>query len=309
MALRKIAVGAAALVVVSGVLGFDAPAALASAADAPALAPASADAPAKAAESPRKAHGRAHATAEVGRRRAAILAEAMVAHDEILQALDDLRAGKPDLARPLLTDASAKLDAALARDPSMKLAPIAVDAYVRETSLTADQIRRAIAHARDLLGSGDLQAARAELRPLVSEIVFSTGYLPMDTYPGSIKAALRAIQDGHGDMAADVLEEAMGSVLVKKERLALPTLQAEADVLAAEQQLAADPAKNRAGALALVQHADEELAFGELLGYGEAKPVRTEIAAVKGRLGAGSPGPGVLARLKTLLHEATHAWK
>lgn len=86
-------------------------------------------------------------------------------------------------------------------------------------------------------------------------------------------------------------------------------MQAEENVLAAEQLLAADPVKNHADALALVRKADEELAFGQLLGYGDAKPVRAEIAAVSDRLGAGSQGPGTLARLKALLHEATQLWQ
>ncbi len=244
------------------------------------------------------------AAAALLRERQALVREAMTANEDMLLAIVGLDHGDKDIAYKALADASGKLDVVLARDPQMKRVPISVRATTSDLESGPKSVGKALADAKEQLSKGNVQAAKALLHPLSSEIRITTESLPMDTYPAAIKQATKEIQAGKGDDAARLLANTLTSIVTTEKVIPLPPLKAEADVQEAEALIKADPVKNRGPALDLVNQARRQLEVGKLLGYGEYKDVEQEMTAVQDKLHGGSSDSGLFARLKNLLHEA-----
>ncbi len=244
------------------------------------------------------------AAAALVKERQALVREAMTANEDMLLAIVGLEHGDQDIAYKALADASGKLDVVLARDPAMKRVPISVRATTRDLESGPKSVGKALTDAKEQLSKGNVQAAKSLLQPLTSEIRITTESLPMDTYPAAIKQATQQIQAGKGDDAARLLANTLTSIVTTERVIPLPPLKAEADVQEAEALIKADPVKNRPQALDLVNQARRQLEVGKLLGYGEYKDVKQELAAVQDKLNGGSSDSGLFARLKKLLHEA-----
>lgn len=271
----------------------------------PALAADPSQAPAAVAGSPQERDNvNQEAAAALVKERQALVREAMTANEDMLLAIVGLEHGDQDIAYKALADASGKLDVVLARDPAMKRVPISVRATTRDLESGPKSVGKALTDAKEQLSKGNVQAAKSLLQPLTSEIRITTESLPMDTYPAAIKQATQQIQAGKGDDAARLLANTLTSIVTTERVIPLPPLKAEADVQEAEALIKADPVKNRPQALDLVNQARRQLEVGKLLGYGEYKDVKQELAAVQDKLNGGSSDSGLFARLKKLLHEA-----
>ncbi len=261
-----------------------------------------------AAESPGNAGERDHVNQEAAavllRERRALVREAMVANEDMLLAIVSLEQADKDTAYKALADASGKLDVVLARDPHLRRVPVSVHATTRDLDSGPKSVSKALAEAKEQLSKGNVQTAKSLLRPLSSEIRITTESLPMDTYPAAIKQATQEIQAGKGGDAAQLLANTLTSIVTTEKVIPLPPLKAEADVQTAEGLIQADPTKNRAAALDLLNQARRQLEVGKLLGYGEYQDVKQELAAVQHKLDGGTADSGVFARLKHLLHEA-----
>ncbi len=230
--------------------------------------------------------------------------EAVEAQEAMLTAIYQLANHDKEGAYKSLTTASGKLDVLLARDPHLSMLP--VDVRVTSTDLKADPktVKETLSQVRAKLSGGKIQEARTMLEPLTSEIRISTDYMPMETYPKSIKEATRDTQAGNTDAAAQLLADTLSSLVTRVKVIPLPPLKAELDVQEAETLFQADPVKNKQAALDLLNRASQQLEVSNLLGYGDFKTVQQELDSVKHKVHGGGADNGLFGRLKSLLKDA-----
>lgn len=230
--------------------------------------------------------------------------EAVEAQEAMLTAIYQLANHDKDGAYKSLTTASGKLDVLLARDPHLSMLP--VDVRVTTTDLKADPqaVKETLSQVKAKLSGGKIQEARTMLEPLTSEIRISTDYMPMETYPKSIKEAARDTQAGNTDAAAQLLADTLSSLVTRVKVIPLPPLKAELDVQEAETLFQADPVKNKQAALDLLNRASQQLEVSNLLGYGDFKTVQQELDSVKHKVHGGGADNGLFGRLKSLLKDA-----
>ena len=240
---------------------------------------------------------------ELLKHREALVKEATAANDEIIKALDQLEKKNKHSAYKILADASGKLDVVLARDPGLKMAPIAVRMRIIDLAANSKDVKDIVDQARKALDKGQVQAARALIDPLVSEIRLSTDYLPMATYPAAIKHAVAEIQKGKIKEARADLYAALSTIVTNDDIIPLPPLNAEADVMRASQLAKKDRSKNKKAIVKLLDQADQQIALADRLGYGEYKDIKKEIVVVKGKVNAGSRDTNLFGRLEDLFKE------
>jgi len=162
--------------------------------------------------------------------------------------------------------ASGKFDIALAAEPELGLVAIDSTVQMYELLSTRKDIEAAKDQAIKLLRDNQLQAARALLTPLRDEIVNSTTYLPMATYPDSIKLAARAMVENKVDKARQILAQGLSTFVVKDSVIPLPLLRAEAFL---NQASKLDRAKDKQKIISLLNVAEEQVSIDKELGYAD----------------------------------------
>ena len=175
-------------------------------------------------------------------------------------------------AMTLLQDVSGKLDVLLAKYPGLNLIPANVEADIYEFDGTAKQVEKITDEADDLLEDHRVQAARAILSELVSEMRITTTSIPLGTFPTAIKEAASLIGKGKPAEAEEALYEVLSMLVKTTEIMPLPVLQAETLLTAAsELEHKSDLSKeaSRAEILKLTDAAKEKLSLAEMLGYGD----------------------------------------
>ncbi|MBU6505750.1 MAG: YfdX family protein [Betaproteobacteria bacterium] len=257
-----------------------------------------------AAASPERSHVHQEAAAALLAERAHLVREALTANEDILMALASLAHNDTHSAYNALADASGKLDMVLARDPHLKRVPISVRLTTTDLDATPAQVKDDVSRARQALSDSHVQEAKHVLHPLTSEMRITTDYVPLDSYPAQIRSAIKEIQAGQSQAAAQRLADTLGLVATEEKIIPLPPLKAEADVQEAEALAKADPARNKAQALALLDQAKQQLEMGRLLGYGTYDDIHRELAAVKTKVTGGTWDEKLFGRLKSLLHAA-----
>ena len=265
---------------------------------------------AKAAPTPAAAaseeHVKSSASQEIGKRRMSLDNQAIAANDEIFHAIMFLNKKDAKGAFKMLEKADGQLNVVLARDPHLKLAAIDVRASVNDLEGSTNTIQKAVKESESDLDKGQIQAARAMLAPLVSEMHIDTDYLPLEVYPDVIKRASKEIQASKLKEAEATLDDALGSIVTVEDVIPLPPMKAEGDVLDAERLLKADKIKNKDKVLALLSSADNHLSNADALGYGKYQNIRDEIASIKLKVEGGKAKPDLFERVKALFHEITH---
>lgn len=269
--------------------------------------------PAKIAATPAAAskdvHVKKAATLETGKRRQSLVEEAIVANDNILNAISFLEKKDTKQAIKLLEEADGKLNVILARDPKLKLAAIGVRTSIIDLEASTDTIQKIVKEAESALDKGEIQAARVMLSSLTSEMHIYTDYLPLELYPDAIKSASKEIQNSKLKEAEATLADALSSIVTDEEIIPLPPLKAEGDVLGAEVLLNKDKAKNKGDVLSLLHSADNHLANAKALGYGDYKSIRDEIASIRSKVEAGKTTPNIFERIKNFFHGIGHSKK
>lgn len=248
---------------------------------------------------------------ELVKRNSQLVKEAVAANKDILTAIEQLQKHKKDDAYKTLADAAGKLDIVLARDPHLLLAPIDVRSHTITLAMKPDEIKHAVKLAKTELDAGHIQTVRNILKPLSSEIRFSTDYLPMGSYPAAIRAAAAKVQKGDLKGAEGDLYGVLSTIVTTEEAIPLPPIIAKADVYEAEhivkESKDKDKAKNKTQnqdlAMTLLQKADKQLELSSLLGYGNFKDVKKEIASVESRIKNNSSDTHLFGKLKHLLEE------
>jgi hypothetical protein len=207
----------------------------------------------------------------VEKKRKAMLEEAISAVEETKNALSALEKNSKDEALAALQKATGKLEILVSRDPKMTLTPVDVDVIAHDVYSSLEAIKRAKDEAEDLLEDGKVQKARPLIEALASEIVIRTTNLPLGTYPSAIKAVVPLIDAGKVDQAKEALQQALNTLVVTENVIALPLLRAElmleqADELA---QKASKRGTEQEEAKRLMVNARYQLTLAEVLGYGE----------------------------------------
>ncbi len=259
--------------------------------------------PATPAAAAKAQHVKDVASQALRRERRRLIRNAMVAQDEVLHALFYLEDHDTKRAFHLLADADGQLNVLLARDPHLKLVPIAVRANIVDTKPSLDKIHTSVKGAESALDAGNIQHARALLVPLRSEMHIDTDLLPLGIYPKAIKKASAEIQASRISDAESTLADALGSIVTSERVVPLPPIEAEGDVLDAEGLMKQGTAKNKAAILSLLSRADHHLADAEALGYGKYKPIRGEIAAIQEKVRGGNAKPGIFGHIKQMFHD------
>jgi hypothetical protein len=170
-----------------------------------------------------------------------------------------------------LQKATGKLEILVSRDPKLALTPIDVDVIAHDVYSSLEAIKRAKDEAEDLLEDGKVQKARPLIEALASELVMRTTNLPLGTYPSAIKAVAPLIDAGKVDQAKEALQQALNTLVVTENVIALPLLRAEL-MLEKADELAQKPGKTGAEqeeAKRLMVNARYQLTLAEALGYGE----------------------------------------
>ena len=246
-------------------------------------------------------HVKKSAGHEIGQRRQSLNKEAIQARDEIFHALIYLDKKDTKEAFKMLEKADGQLNVLLARDSKLKFAAIDVRASIFDLEDSSDTIQKMVKEAKSALDKGQIQTARELLSPMTSEMHISTDFLPFEIYPDAIKRASTAIQESKPVVAEAILADALGSIVTDEDVIPLPPMKAEGDVLEAEDLYAKDKVKNKAKVLSLLNSADVHLANAKILGYGEHKEIRDEIASIKAKLGMSKPD--LFERIKNLFHK------
>ena len=207
----------------------------------------------------------------VATKRKTMLDEAISAVEETTKALSALEKNNKDEALAALQKAIGKLEILVSRDPKMALTPVDVDVITHDIYSSFAAIERAKAEAEGLLEDGKVQKARPLIEALASEIVIRTTNVPVGTYPSAIKAVVPLIDADKVDQAKEALQQALNTLVVTKNVIALPLLRAEL-MLERADELAQKPSKTGAEqekAKRLMVNARYQLTLAEALGYGE----------------------------------------
>ena len=187
--------------------------------------------------------------------------------DEVLAAIGLLEKGTvtaDSTALKRLQTAISVFDAALAAEPSLRLAPVDRRVTLHELETSVDLLQAQIEKAKKLLEDGQVQAARSILLPLRDDMEISTVYLPMRIYPDSIRLAVGHLRSGNREEAIAVLSTASGSLITESTRIPLGLIRARSLVELASTK---DRSTDREYIQRLIRTAGKELQLVALLGY------------------------------------------
>ncbi len=237
-----------------------------------------------------------------------IIQEAIAAVSRTSRAIGALDKGDKDQALEELATAIGKLELITTAYPELALAPLDVRLITHDLAGSVEDVKKAIAKARDLLDDGRVQDARLLLRDLASEVVIRTVNVPLATYPDAIKAVVPLIKDGKVKEAKAALATALSTLVVVDHGIPLPVLRAEAALadakaLAANAKRKPEEAKKLADLLAAARG---QLQLAEVLGYGEKdafKPFYEDIAAIEKATKGGGTEQGLFDSLKKRFEE------
>ena len=178
-------------------------------------------------------------------------------------ALDELDKGNKEKASKYLEKALGKLEVTLASKKVPKLLPVDSHISVNELITSSDAIKEAVNHAKKLLDDDKLQAAKAVLEPLKSEIDITVVSLPLATYPNALKEAAKLIHDNKIEEAKVVLGTALNTLVVTEQIIPIPLVEATELIAAAAEVAEKDPKT----AKLYLDAAQEALKISKQLGY------------------------------------------
>ena len=178
-------------------------------------------------------------------------------------ALDELYKGNKEKASKSLEKALGKLEVTLASKNVPKLLPVDSHIFVNELITSSDAIKEAVKHAKELLDDDKLQAAKAVLEPLKSEIDITVVSLPLATYPNALKETAKLIHDNKIDEAKVVLGTALNTLVVTEKIIPIPLIEATELIASADEVAEKDPKR----AKLYLNAAQEALKISKQLGY------------------------------------------
>ena len=260
---------------------------------------------------------------QVDDKRAELVEEAAAALAKTREAIAALDKNEPDAALAALEQAAGKLDIIIARDSDLALAPVEVAAIRRDLIASVDSIRKLRNNIKELVKQGEIQEARPLIENFGSEIVITTTYIPLATYPDAIAKTAALIDEGDIDEAKITLDAALSTLVVADKIVPLPLLRAQAYLDAAEAALEAQaPAsesvengeqpeqsglslqadqRDEADVKALLENAAHEIELAKAFGYGDKtlyRQLQDDIKTLQQRIGADGEAGGLFASIR-----------
>jgi len=232
-----------------------------------------------------------------------LLKEALQSLNNTNLALKYLDENKIKEAADTLANVIGKLDIIIARDPSLKLLPVAVTQKEFDVITTKETVKSILFDANKALKDGEVQKARYLLKNLASEIVITTTSIPLQTYPASIKKIVPMLDEGKIEEAKVLLNATLNSLVVTEQVIPLQILRAtllleEADVLASNE--VRDEGENEKLSFFL-EEASYQLEMAELFGYGsqkEYKSIYDHLETIKEKVSDGKSAKGWFDKIK-----------
>lgn len=172
--------------------------------------------------------------------------------------------GKEKQALVALEKAVGQFDTIVAARPELSLVPIQSGVVVTELATTSVMIKRNTELAIDLLKDNKVLAARTLLEPMQDDMVSTSVFLPMATYPDAIKKATKALVDGKKEQSLDIIAAALNTFVVKESVIPLGLVRAQ-DRLKKAAKL--DKEKDKSKIKTLLEAATNDLEMARLLGY------------------------------------------
>ncbi|MBC8207512.1 MAG: YfdX family protein [Kiritimatiellales bacterium] len=248
----------------------------------------------------------AKAEDQVAEKRKEILTEAMGAVAETRTALKALEDKKAEEALASLEDVMGKLDLIIARDPELALAPVSVSVMTHDLYASPDTVKQQVKTAKEFLDEGAVQAARALLSVMASEIRIRTTQIPLASYPDAIKAIAPLIDEGKTEEAKTQLQIALNTLVVTEEVIPLPVLRAQSLLLAAEKLAGIDQrtADQNSSLADMLTETRNQIKLAQELGYGEKKmfePIYDQISQIEKKTQTGKSGTGFFNEIKKKL--------
>ncbi len=241
-------------------------------------------------------------------KRKEIYSEAITALQEAENALKALDNGKKEDALKSLEKATGKLDILIAKDPDIAFIPVGVSAQSHDVIATPEMAESAIKEVQNLLKKGRVQAARALLSTLASEVDIKVTSLPMATYPNAMKKAASLIAQDKIDEAKIVLQTALSTLSVDVTIIPIPVTNAEM-LLDEAEKLAETKERNAQTNMELkdlLDAATKEIKLAEILGYGTKKDFDNfykEIDAIRKKTADGKHGTGFFEKIKSYMND------
>ncbi len=187
------------------------------------------------------------------------------AFNQVQKAVEYLQAeGKEKQALAALEKAVGQFDTITAARPELSLVPIQSDVVVSELVTTPTLVKRNTQLAIDLLKDNKVIAARALLAPMQDDMVATSVYLPMATYPEAIKLATKALVDGKKEESLAIIAQALTTFVVKESVIPLGLIRAQVLIKEASKL---DKEQDKAKIKTLLNRAEDELEIARLLGY------------------------------------------
>ena len=187
------------------------------------------------------------------------------AFKEVQKAVQYLqKEGQEKQALAALEKAVGQFDTITAARPELSLVPIQSNVEVTELATSPAMIKRNTELAIDLLKDNKVVAARALLQPMQDDMVSTSVYLPMATYPDAIKQATKALVDDNKEQSLDIIATALSTFVVKESVIPLGLVRAQERLKVAAKL---DKEKNKDQIKALLEAASDDLEVAKLLGY------------------------------------------
>jgi len=241
-------------------------------------------------------------------KRKTLMADATAALAETQGALKWLDAGKKKEALAALERATGKLDIILARDSTLTLAPAGVSVVTTDLQGGTEVAKQLRQQAQDLMSQGRLQEARHVLQSLASETVVTVANIPLATYPGAIKDAVKQIDANKIDAAKAILQTALNTQVLTETTIPLPVVFAgeslkQAEALAEKKDRTKE---DNTRLKSFLDKAREHLEFAQALGYGTKKDfdkMYQQLGEIEDKTADNKSGVGFFAKLKASISD------
>lgn len=164
---------------------------------------------------------------DIDNKSAELISDGIEAIDETKQAIAFIQSGDQKSAIEYIGRALGKLETIKLRNPKMTMVP--VHRVVRTDDLDADlgAIKVIKDNVSSALEQNKFHIALRELESLISEVRIETTNIPITAYPDVLKQALISIEEKDLDTASKNLSTMLNTLVVTKERIALPCMRAE----------------------------------------------------------------------------------
>jgi len=204
--------------------------------------------------------------------------EAIAAVVETQNAIQSLTEKSKGKAIKQLQNTLNKIEEATKKFPDLELLPI--DISVKRNVLITDvnSVKQITKDAEKALKNEHLQEARELLSGLSSEIDITTINVPLATYPASIKATIKLINEDKLDEARFNLMTVLNDLVIVKDMIPIPVLNAEVMIDEASRLYLEDRDVNKEEVIKLLDNANYQLKLAEVLGYGKKDKMYKELS-------------------------------